>query len=284
MKPLRQQFIDHLTLAGRAQRTITSYVHTVKALSQHYNCNPLLLSKEQIQDYLLFLSNERKFAPATINLTVGALKTFFNVFAPESAVMESVPRMKKANTLPLVLSREEVDKLIHSITNLKQRVIVMLLYSAGIRLSECVMLQPRHIESTRMKIRIEHAKGNKDRYTILADKTLTSLRDYFRAFRPSTWLFEGPGGKQYGRRTIGKIVTTAAKKAGINKNVTPHTLRHTFATHLMEAGVALPIIQKLLGHSNIKTTMVYLHVSEPMVDKIRSPFDDISGLQAGGKA
>jgi integrase/recombinase XerD len=173
-----------------------------------------------------------------------------------------------------VLSREEVEKLIAAVKNLKHRVVLMLLYSCGLRLSECVDLKPIHIESTRMKVRVEQGKGNKDRYTLLPQRTLTTLREYFREVRPKEWILEGKGGKQYGKRSIGKIVTNAARKAKLGKTVTPHTLRHSFATHLMEAGIALPIIQKLLGHANLKTTMNYLHVSEVVIDNIKSPFDD----------
>jgi site-specific recombinase XerD len=187
--------------------------------------------------------------------------------------------MKVPKHLPVVLSRPEVEKLIVAVENLKHKVVLMLLYSCGLRLSECIDLRPIHIESSRMKVRVEQGKGSKDRYTILPQRTLLTLREYFLHYRPKVWLIEGKGGKQYGKRTIGKVVTNAARKAGIKKNVTPHTLRHSFATHLMEAGIALPVIQKLLGHANLRTTMVYLHVSEVAIDKITSPFDDdMSGV------
>jgi site-specific recombinase XerD len=174
-----------------------------------------------------------------------------------------------------------VEKLIAAAVNLKSKVIVMLLYSCGLRLSECIDLKPIHIESDRMKVRVEQGKGNKDRYTILPHRTLSTLREYYRVYKPNVWLIEGRGAKQYGRRTVGTVVANAARKAGIDKKVTPHTLRHSFATHLMEAGIALPIIQKLLGHANLKTTMRYLHVSEVAVDNIKSPFDEDMGVEHG---
>jgi integrase/recombinase XerD len=283
MTPLRQQFIDRLKGKGLSERTVQSYVANVNGLALHYHCNPLNVTSQQVQDYLLFLRQEKKYAPATINQITGSLKTFFNLMAPGSTVMDGCPRMKVPHQLPFVLSREEVDRLIASIKNLKQRALVMLLYSAGLRLAEILMLRPVHIESGRMKVRVEQGKGNRDRYTLLSVKTLQTLREYFRAFKPKEWLFEGRKGNQYGRRTVGKIITTATQKAGLDKNVTPHTMRHSFATHLMEAGVALPIIQKLLGHSSIKTTMIYLHVSEPMLDRVKSPFDDdmLAGVKHG---
>jgi site-specific recombinase XerD len=127
-----------------------------------------------------------------------------------------------------------------------------------------------------MKVRVEDGKGKKDRYTVLSKRTLETLREYFLAFKPKTWLFEGLEGKRYAPRTINHIVTQAAMRASISKNVTPHTLRHSFATHLMESGVALPVIQQLLGHTSIKTTMIYLHVSEPLADSTPSPLDIIN--------
>jgi len=278
MKPLRQQFINRLKTRGLADRTIENYVEIVHRFARHYRCNPLDVTKDQIEAYRLFLLRDKKLAPATINLTMNALQTFFKLMNPEAAPMGSFYRMKVPKHLPVVLSLTEVEKLIAATMNLKHKVILMLLYSCGLRLSECIDLKPIHIESARMKVRVEQGKGNKDRYTILPHRTLLTLREYFRAFKPVVWLIEGRGAKQYGKRTIGKVVANAARKAGINKNVTPHTLRHCFATHLMEAGIALPIIQKLLGHANLKTTMRYLHVSEVAVDKIKSPFDEDMGV------
>lgn len=273
MSPLRQQFIDQMRLNHLAERTIASYVGNVAKLSLHFGCNPLTLTKEQIHHYLLFLQCERKLKPSTVGHVADTLKTFFRLMAPGSKVMEGCPKMKKTHSIPMVLSREEVDRLITAIKNIKQRALAMLLYSAGLRLGEVIALRPKNIESGRMKIRVEHGKGNRDRYTILSEKTLQTLRDYFLAFRPKEWLFEGRGGNQYSRRSVGKIIANATKNAGIPKKVSPHTLRHSFATHLLEAGVALPVIQKLLGHSSIKTTMIYLHVTEPMIDRVKSPFD-----------
>lgn len=273
MKPLRQQFIDALRLAGRAEHTIENYLSSVTGITRYYQCNPLDLTKEQIQDYLLFLHREKKYAPATINLTTNALKSFYHLIAPDCPVMAGIGTMKHRRHIPVVLSRSEVERLIASIRNLKHRALVMLLYSAGLRLNECITLRPVHIESSRMKVRVEMGKGGKDRYTLLSEKALMTLREYFLCYRPKQWLFEGRDGKHYSDRSVNKIVRNAARKARIDKKVTPHTLRHSFATHLLEAGVSLPVIQKLLGHTSINTTMIYLHVTEPLIEKIKSPFD-----------
>jgi integrase/recombinase XerD len=274
MKPLRRQFINKMKMRGLADRTIANYVFLIERITRHFRCSPLDLTKEQIESYRLFLLRDKELAPATVNLHVEALRTFFRLMKPDAAPLGNCCRMKVPKHLPVVLSRPEVEKLIAAAKNLKHQVVLMLLYSCGLRLGECIDLRPVHIESSRMKVRVVEGKGSKDRYTILPQRTLLTLREYFRQYRPNVWLIEGRGGKQYGRRTIGKIVTDAAQKAGIKKNVTPHTLRHSFATHLMEAGIALPVIQKLLGHADLKTTMVYLHVSEVAIDKIKSPFDD----------
>jgi integrase/recombinase XerD len=275
MKPLRQQFINKLKIEGLADRTIDNYVEIVHRLTLHYRCNPLDVTKEQIEAYRLFLLQEKKLAPSTVNLNINALKVFFMHMKPGSAIISCLRPMKQPAFLPVVLSMSEVEKLIAAAKNIKHKVILILLYSCGLRLSECIAIKPVHIESGRMKVRVEQGKGSKDRYTILPQRTLAILREYFREFKPKEWLIEGKDGKQYGKRSIGTVVSNAARKAGLGKTVTPHTLRHSFATHLMEAGTALPIIQKLLGHANLKTTMRYLHVSEVAIDNIRSPFDNV---------
>jgi integrase/recombinase XerD len=274
VKPLRQQFINRLKIKGLSERTIRNYVSIVRQLTLCYRCNPLDVTEEQIEHYRLFLLQEKKYAASTINLNMYALKTFFSLMKPKCSIMESFKPMKTPKHLPVILTREEVEKLIASEKNLKHKAVIMLIYSCGLRLAECTALKPAHIESARMKIRVVQGKGAKDRYTILSERALFVLREYVRLFKPNVWLFEGRvNGVQYSSRTIEKIVSKAARKAKLGKNVTPHMLRHAFATHLMEAGIALPIIQKLLGHTNLKTTINYLHVSEQVIDNIKSPLD-----------
>lgn len=275
MSPLRRQFIESLRLKGFSERTIENYVYAVAKISLHYHCPPYALTKDQVRSYLLFELHEQKLAPATVNLHMDAMKTYFKLMVPDNTVMAGCSHVKVPKHIPVVLSREEVEKMISATTNLKHKAALMLLYSSGLRLQECLCLRPVNIESDRMKVRIEDGKGKKDRYTVLSRRTLETLQKYFRVYKPKTWLFEGLGGNRYGTRTLGHIVKHAAFKARIGKNVTPHTLRHSFATHLLESGIALPVIQKLLGHSSIKTTMIYLHVSEALIDRIDSPLDQI---------
>jgi len=280
MTPLRQQFIDALRLKGFSGSTVTNYVSAVAAISLHYRVSPLELTKQQIQAYLLFLLRERKLAPATVNLHMDSMKTYYNLMDPDGGRMAGISHVKVPFHIPVVLSRKEVEKLIGAAVNLKHKAAIMLLYSSGLRLQECLNLRPVHIESARMKVRVEDGKGKKDRYTVLSKRTLETLREYFRVFKPKTWLFEGHGGERYATRTLGHIVKHAALRARIGKNVTPHTLRHCFATHMMESGVPLPVIQQLLGHTSIKTTMIYLHLSEPLLDSTPSPLDVYKGRKA----
>lgn len=274
MNPLRKQFIDRLTIKGHSQNTIRNYVSYIRAIAMHFHTPPLLLTKAQIESYFLYLIEQKKNSPATVNLCISALKAFFTLMAPASTIMSGFTKVKMPHHVPAVLSREEVERLIGAISNLKQRAAVMMLYSAGLRLRECVSLRPCHIESTRMKVRVEQGKGGKDRYTILSQRTLQTLREYFRVYKPKEWLFEGLRGGRYTTRAIDAAIRIAVKKAAFAKRISAHTLRHSFATHLMEDGVALPVIQQLLGHANLKTTMIYLHVSEPIIDRVKSPFDE----------
>jgi integrase/recombinase XerD len=272
MSTLRAEFIGRLQLKGFSQRTITNYVASVSALSAFHKCSPLTVTKEQIRTFYLHEINDKKMAPRTVNLHMAALITFYNLMAPGSTVMEGISRLKCPRQLPIILSTAEIRRLIDCIYNLKHKSAVALLYSGGLRLNECATLKPHHIESERMKIRIEQGKGKKDRYTILSRQTLEILRQYYKRYHPKQWLFEGRYGHIH-KRLLSKIIYNAARKAGINKRVTPHTLRHCFATHLLEQGVSLQVIQQLLGHSNIQTTTIYTHVSSVMIDKVVSPLD-----------
>ncbi len=272
MTSLRADFVGRLQLKGFSTRTISNYVAAVAALSAFHKRSPLALTQDDVRTFYLHEINVKKMAARTVNLHMAALKTFFNLMAPESTVMKGITRLKCPKEIPVVLDTQEVQRLIDSIHNLKHKAAVTLLYSGGLRLNECVNLKPHHIESGRMKIRVEQGKGNKDRYTILSNRALSLLREYFKAYRPKQWLFEGRNGHVH-QRMLHIIIRTAARKANINKPVSPHTLRHCFATHLLEQGVSLQVIQQLLGHSSIKTTAIYTHVTSVMLDKVVSPFD-----------
>jgi integrase/recombinase XerD len=175
--------------------------------------------------------------------------------------------------LPNVLSKEEVLKIIDSTENIKHKTLLALIYSAGLRISEALSMKPKDIDSVRMLIHVKNAKGKKDRYTLLSEKVLTLLREYYLVYKPKEFLFEGQFGGMYSSRSAQIILKHAAKKALIKKTITLHTLRHSFATHLLESGTDLRYIQELLGHSSPKTTMIYTHVSNNSLKKIKNPFD-----------
>ena len=185
----------------------------------------------------------------------------------------SIERPRKKQTLPKVLAKEEVKAMIACTRNIKHRCIISLLYSAGLRRSELLNLKLTDIDSNRMLIRIEGAKGGKDRMTLLSESVLNNLRTYFKEYQPKNWLFEGPRQEQYSGSSVGRIIMNASKNAGIRKKVTPHMLRHSFATHLMENGTDLRYIQTLLGHSSSKTTEIYTHVAVNSFKSIKNPLD-----------
>jgi len=188
-----------------------------------------------------------------------------------------VKRPKKDKKLPVVLSKEEVAKILDSVDNIKHKAILMLVYSAGLRVGEVVKLRPEDIDSKRMLIHIKKAKGRKDRYTLLSETALEILREYWRKYKPNKWLFEGVReGWHLSIRTVQSIFEQAREKAGIKKEISVHGLRHSFATHLLEGGTDLRYIQEILGHTSSKTTEIYTHVSQKSLGKIKSPLDTLN--------
>ena len=193
-----------------------------------------------------------------------------------------IKRPRKDKKLPVVLSKEEVAKILSSVDNLKHKAILMLVYSAGLRVGEVVRLKPEDIDSKRILIHIKGAKGRKDRYTLLSEMALEILRKYWRDYKPDKWLFEGARKERYiSTRTVQHILEHACTQAGIRKDISVHTLRHSFATHLLESGVDLRYIQELLGHAHSKTTEIYTHVSTKSLGKIQSPLDSLSIAKEG---
>jgi site-specific recombinase XerD len=215
MSTLRADFVGRLQLKGFSKRTITNYVAAVAALSVYHKRSPLELLPDDIRKFYLHELNDKKMGARTINLHMAALKTFYNLMAPNSTVMNGISRLKCPKKIPVVLDTQEVQRLIDSIHNLKHKAAAALLYSGGLRLTECVNLKPHHIESGRMKIRVEQGKGSKDRYTILSNRALSILREYFKAYRPKQWLFEGRNGHVHQRgRPFFAFVSRRGKKGG----------------------------------------------------------------------
>ncbi len=225
--------------------------------------------------YVRYLVMERKVSSSYQNQAINAIKFYYERVLGGHRKIYMVERPRREKALPEVLSEQEVLLLFNQVENIKHKVILMLLYSSGLRLSELLNLKIKDIDSKRMQVRIEQSKGKKDRYTLLSKKLLPILRQYFKEYQPKEWLFEGIKGNQYSAESVQSIVREACKKAGIKKKVSSHTLRHSFATHLLENGTDLRYIQSLLGHSSSKTTEVYTHITTKGFDQIKNPLDNL---------
>lgn len=272
-KACPEVYLQKLELKKYAINTVKTYVVCFERFINHYkNLNLIEISEQEIRSYLQILHQEGK-SDSYINQAVNSIKFYYEVVLEMPNRFYSIERPRQKQTLPKVLSKEEVKSMIQCTRNIKHRCIISLLYSAGLRRSELIDLKLNDIDSKRMFIRVEGAKGGKDRMTLLSESLLKDLRIYFKECKPKTWLFEGPNQKKYSGSSLAKIVDRAAKWARVNKKVTPHMLRHSFATHLMEEGVDLRYIQTLLGHSSSKTTEVYTHVAVNSFKNIKNPLD-----------
>ncbi len=274
MTRLREKFIEDLEVRNCAASTIHAYVRHVAAFAAHYSRPPDQLGPDQIHRYQLYLFRERKLAPGTIAQIVSGLRFFYETTLGRPWVSQRIPYPRRERRLPVVLSRGEVAVLLDALHNLKHRTMLMTLYGAGLRVSELVSLQLDDIDSKRKFIRIRQGKGRKDRNVLLPDRLLEALRAYWKTSRPAVWLFPGEDPKRpITTRSVRLVCKQAAEKAKLSKHVSPHTLRHSFATHLLEDGVDLRTIQVLLGHRDLKTTTVYLHVSPTAATSTRSPLE-----------
>jgi len=274
MTPLRQKMIHELELHRKSTHTIEAYVTAVAQLARHYGRSPDAIVVEEIRDFLHHLITVRKVAFSTCNQKLAGIQFFYHHVLGQEEFSLRVPA-KRSGRLPEPLSRDEIAKLFEVTSNLKHRALLMTVYSGGLRVSEVVHLRPQDIHSQRMLIRVDQGKGHKDRYTLLSARLLEELRDYWREYRPQPqWLFPGGNGNGPLSADAAKRVFYAAKeRAQIQHGHGIHCLRHSFATHLMEAGVPLPTIQRLLGHASLNSTAKYLHVASQHLDGIRSPLD-----------
>ena len=233
------------------------------------------ITEEEIISFLRYLVNERKISTSYQNQSINAIKFYYERVLGGKRKIYLIERPRKENYLPEVLSEEEVAAILKTITNIKHKALIMTIYSGGLRISELINLRIKDIDSNRMQIRIEQSKGKKDRYTLLSKKTLLTLRKYFAEYKPKEWLFEGENGGQYADSSIYSIFKKALVAAKITKKVTIHSLRHSFATHLLENGTDLRYIQNLLGHSSSKTTEIYTHITNKGFDQIKNPLDKL---------
>ena len=276
MSTLREQMLADLQLKGLTPKTQKIYLREVSNYAKYFGKSPEQLGEKELREYLLYLLNERKLFKGTYRFYYQGLKFLYKHTLKREEVVEKIhcPRGKKK--LPVVLDLAEVKTLLSVMENLKHRAILTITYSAGLRISETARLKVSDIDSKRMMVRVQQGKGGKDRYSILSQTALECLRQYWRAYRPKEWLFEGQKeGTHICISSIRQIFLEAKERAGIIKEVSPHTLRHSFATHLIEAGTSLHHVQLLLGHRSPTTTTVYLHVSKMNLAQVTSPLDSI---------
>lgn len=281
MNILRQKLIDEMEVRGLSRNTKDSYIGYVYRLARHYHRSPDQITDAELRSYLLQLLREKKNGAGTLCLAVSALRFFYRHVLQRSTegIETALPRMKKPVLRPRVYSPEQVARLLQiDGLNLKHRTMLMTTYAAGLRVSEVVRLRPEHILSERGQIRVEEGKGNKQRYTVLSPRLLEQLRGYYRVYRPAGgWMF--PSGfwpdRHLSTDAVSMVFDRAANLAGLPNNGGIHSLRHSFATHLLEAGVPLPVIQRLLGHTNLATTSRYLHVRREIIAELKGLLEAI---------
>ena len=277
-------FENYLTLQRFSPRTRESYLRSVASLSAYYNHQSAKeLTNNQIHDYLLYCIQEKQLAWSSCNILFCGLKKYYHDFLGRNESEFSIPPRPRSKKIPMLLSRKEVAGLLKAPSNLKHRALLATIYSSGLRVSEAVMLRPEHIESSRMMIRVEEGKGRKGRCTVLSPSCLELLRTCWRAYQPGEWLFFGRDKKKpMAIGTAQHIYYKAKAKALVTRGRGIHTLRHCFASHLLDDGVELYVIKRCMGHSSIKTTCKYIHLSPDYLSKITSPLEMI--YPSGGQA
>jgi len=273
MGTLRDQMQTDLQLKGITPRTQKDYLREVSNLAKYFNKSPEELGEKEVKEYLVHLLKDRKISGGTYKYYVSGIKFLYRTTLKRQEVVDTIRYPKSKRKLPVILSLSEVESLFSVTENLKHKAILMITYSSGLRISEAARLKITDIDSKRMMVRVQQGKGGKDRYSILSQTALECLRQYWRKYRPKEWLFEGNKGTLISISSIRQIFLDAKKRAGITKPASVHTLRHSFATHLIEAGTSLHHVQLLLGHRSPNTTTVYLHVSRLNLAQVTSPLD-----------
>lgn len=280
MTHLRKMMLEELQRRNYSGHTAEAYIRALRDFAAHYHLPPNRLGPKQIRQYQLHLMREKGLAPKSVVQKMAAMKFFYAHVLRRSFRWEELPYPKTRNPLPIILSQDEVRRIIDAASDLFQRAILMTLYSTGMRCAELTSLDIGHIDSKRMVIRIHRGKGGKDRDVPLSPKLLETLREYWRWMKPQTYLFPSRykvrKGSPITTKGVFDICQSTARKAGIQKAVGCHTFRHCFATHLLEAGADLRTIQMLLGHSDIKYTSIYLHLSQRHLHACPNPLDELA--------
>jgi len=275
MTSLRQRMTEDMQVRNLALNTQTCYVQQVSLFARHFDKSPEQLGPEDIRAYQVYLTNERKLATGSVLIAVAALRFLYKVSLKKDWTFEDViPAPKKPQKLPVIPSPEEVVRFLGSVRSPRNRAILTSCYAAGLRISECIHLKATDIDSQRMVIRVDQGKGHKDRYVMLSPKLLETLRSYWKAVRPKDWLFEGDiPGQPINRSSVELACQKACQLPGNRKSITPHSLRHAFAVHLLESGTDVRTIQLLLGHRSLATTARYLRIATSKVCSASSPLD-----------
>lgn len=271
MTPLRKRLIDDLQLRGMGERTQQMYVRAVRQLSEHYNKSPDKITEEELRDYFLYTKNTKKWSRSTSTIAICGIKFFYENTLRRNWTTLTFVRAKREKKLPIILSREEVRKILCNIRLLRYRVCLTTIYSCGLRLQEGTHLQVADIDSARGYIHVRHGKGAKDRYVPLPKRTLQLLREFWETHRNPVRIFPAPGrggnlmpinDKPIPKSSVQIVFKKVLKESGIKKRASVHTLRHSYATHLLEADVNLRLIQKYLGHNTLTTTSIYTHLTD----------------------
>ena len=275
MTPLRQRMIEDMQVRNFSPHTQSTYVLQVSLFARYFTKPPDQLGPEEIRSYQVYLTNEKKLAPGSILIAVAALRFLYKVTLHRDwSVEDIIPAPKKPQKLPIVLSPEEVLHFLSCVASPKHRTILTTCYAAGLRISEAVRLKPPEVDSQRMVIRVEQGKGQKDRYVMLSPKLLEVLRDWWRMEKPRPWLFPGDiPGRHISKDAVEQACQKAHQRCRIPKPITPHSMRHAFAVHLLERGTDVRTIQLLLGHRSLATTARYLRIAANKVCSTTSPFD-----------
>jgi len=269
------EFEEYMKQKRYSPSTIKSYLSSIRQFFQYYGGPQIKVTNGDISDYISYLI-EKGYSSSFQNQIVSGIKLFFSRIHNKEIISGLIERPRREHKLPNVLSKSEIRRILAAPGNLKHRSMLSLIYACGLRRSELLNLKPGDIDSSRNLVILRQAKGNKDRVVPLPGKILSNLREYYLAYRPKTWLFEGQSkNSQYSATSLAKVLKNAAAKAGINKEISLHWLRHSYATHLLEQGTDLRIIQELLGHKSSKTTEIYTHVSTQSIQQIKSPIEDI---------
>jgi site-specific recombinase XerD len=273
ISPLRRRMIEDMTIRNLSPATQRSYLHAVSKFSRHFDRSPDRLGLDEVHAFQVHLVATGISWPS-LNQIVCALRFFYGVTLGQATIPERIAYAREPQKLPVVLSADEVVRFLEAIPSLKSRTALTTVYAAGLRVSEAVMLKIADIDSSRMVIRVEHGKGGKDRYVMLSPQLLRILRGYWRLARPKRWLFPGRDEERPLEQTaLHAACRSARTAAGLAKEVTPHTLRHSFATHLLESGADIRIIQVLLGHANLQSTARYARVATKTISQTPSPLD-----------